>query len=524
MRAIHSLLLTLILAAAPALAQMGTQPENELPPQPGTQPEPATRAEQVPADIRHSVVKIHTTSRQPDITRPWAKSRPQEATGTGVVIEGNRVLTNAHVVNYGDRILVQPYLSGERFEAEVLFRSESIDLALLELEDESFFDDRPAARFADELPQVGSTASAYGFPIGGDELSITEGIVSRIEYTEYNYDAHGLRIQVDTPLNPGNSGGPAAVEGRVIGLVFSGIDQADNIGYLIPTSEIDAFLEGSERAAANGGRSGDYRGRPYLLDLFQNLENPAMRARLGLDEMDGDNTGVMVLEPWEAPDYPLQKWDVVTAIGGVDIDNTGMIQERGLRLYFEHLCSKHAVDGEVPLSIIRDGEAMEVMAPVTSKRPRIFDHLDINNDYPSYFIYGPVVFTPVYGEHVDWLAGYLAERGSPIALKANDKPEYEDQGYVVAPSPLFPHRMTKGYDMAPFPTLKTVNGVKIRNMRHFVETMRDLDDEFVVFEWYDTGASTLVFDREEAMESTEEILDDNGIRRRLSDDLADLWE
>ncbi|MFG0283591.1 MAG: trypsin-like peptidase domain-containing protein [Phycisphaerales bacterium JB039] len=475
-------------------------------------------------DIRQSVVKIFTTSRQPDITRPWSKSRPEEATGTGVVIEGNRILTNAHVVNYASRILVQPYQSGERYEAEVIARTECIDLAILSLEDESFFDKYPAATFADELPRVGSTASAYGYPIGGDELSITEGIVSRIEYTQYNFESHGLRIQVDTPLNPGNSGGPATVDDRVIGLVFSGIDEADNIGYLIPTSEIHAFLEAAERNAASGAPSGAYRGRPFLMDLFQNLENPALREKLGLEDMEGDTTGVMVLDPWDEPDYPLKQWDVVTAIGGVDIDNTGMIQEKGLRLYFEHLCSKFEADGQVPLSIIRDGERLEVAAPVTAKRPRIFNYLEINNDYPSYFIFGPVVFTPVYGEHVNWLGSFLAPRGSPIALRAGDKPDFEDQGFVVVPSPLFPHRMTKGYDMAPFPTLKTVNGVEIRNMRHLVETLRGIEDDYVVFEWYDRGADALVFKRDEAIEATEEILDDNGIRRQMSEDLEGIWE
>jgi S1-C subfamily serine protease len=486
---------------------------------------PAAHAQE--EDIRRSVVKIFTTSRQPDITRPWAKSRPQEATGSGVVLPGKRILTNAHVVNYASRILIQPYQSGNRYEADVIARSESMDLALLELEDESFFDTFPAATMTSELPRIGSTASAYGYPMGGDELSVTEGIISRIEYTSYNHGAHGLRIQVDTPLNPGNSGGPATVGGEVVGLVFSGIERADNIGYLIPTSEVDAFLEAAERIAADGGAGGVYRGRPFLLDIFQNLENPALRSKLGLDDMDGDTTGVMVLEPWDDEGYPLKKWDVVTAIGGVDIDNTGMIQDDGLRLYFEHLCSRFETGGQLPLSIIRDGERLELTAPVTADRPGVFKWMEINNDYPSYLVYGPLVFTPVYGEHTEWLSGFLTDnrRNSPIVLRAGAKPRDDDEGYVVAPGPLFlPHRMTKGYELSPFATVKSVNGVKIRNMRHFVETLRDLEDEHVIIEWYDRGADTLVFDRDEIDDATEDILDDNGIRRQVSDDLADLWK
>ncbi len=63
----------------------------------------------------------------------------------------------------------------------------------------------------------------------------------------------GLRIQVDAAINPGNSGGPAVVDGRMIGLVFSRLQQADNIGYLIPMEEIELFLEDI--------RDGRYRGQ-----------------------------------------------------------------------------------------------------------------------------------------------------------------------------------------------------------------------------------------------------------------------
>ena len=56
--------------------------------------------------VETSVVKILVTKREPDLTRPWTKEAPEKASGSGVVIEGNRVLTNAHVVEQADRIEV----------------------------------------------------------------------------------------------------------------------------------------------------------------------------------------------------------------------------------------------------------------------------------------------------------------------------------------------------------------------------------------------------------------------------------
>lgn len=469
---------------------------------------------QPPADIRPSVVKIFTTATPPEMRRPWTRAAPVEFTGSGVVIEGNRILTNAHVVNYATRVLVQSSHTGDRFVARVVAVAEGIDLALLELEDPRFFEFHPLAAFADHLPAVGESVLAYGYPLGGTELSLTRGIVSRIEYTAYNYDVQGLRIQIDAALNPGNSGGPAVVDGLVIGLVFSGISQADNIGYLIPTEEIAAFLRDVS--------DGTYGGQPYLLDLFQSLENLALRNMLGLAP---ETTGVLVGSPWSTdPGYPLKQWDVVTHIGDVPIDNRGMIlYEDTLRLYFEYLAPRFAVDGRVPLTVHRDGATLQVEAPVASGPPRLLPYL--KNDYPSYFMYGPLVFTPAYAEHLDIANLFvLTSRVSPLAGRAHDRPAFDGEQLVVLSSPVFPHRMAVGYQVNHFPVLESVNGVEIRNLYHLVETLRDLTDEYVVFEWHDRFVDTVVFRRQEALQATQEILEANGIRRQYSLDLAPAWE
>ena len=57
--------------------------------------------------LRDSVVRVHVTHQRPDPYRPWRKRPPQEVKGSGVVIEGRRILTNAHVVNYATEILVE---------------------------------------------------------------------------------------------------------------------------------------------------------------------------------------------------------------------------------------------------------------------------------------------------------------------------------------------------------------------------------------------------------------------------------
>ena len=228
--------------------------------------------------IRESVVKISATMRYPDLIHPWTKHSPQEASATGVVIDGKRILTNAHVVLYASQLFVESYQSSDKLPARVEAVGPGIDLAVIRLEDESFFDKRLPVVRTEALPEVRDSVLVYGYPQGGSTLSVTKGIVSRIEYSIYGEATAGLRVQVDAAINPGNSGGPAFVDGKMIGLIFSKLGQSDNIGYIIPSEEIDVFLKDVA--------DGSYDGKPSLHEALQTLENNALRAFLEAGQED----------------------------------------------------------------------------------------------------------------------------------------------------------------------------------------------------------------------------------------------
>ena len=199
----------------------------------GTAPILAADTDDTPAaaaagTIENSVVKIFATLRQPDLNKPWTKQPPATATGSGVIIDGKRILTNAHVVVYASQVEVQAHESGEKVAATVEAIGPGIDLAILKLDDESLFDGRPAVKRSTRLPAIKDTVMAYGYPTGGSTLSITKGIVSRVEFAGYGFSLGGLRIQVDAAINPGNSGGPAIAGDEMIGLAFSRLETAQN--------------------------------------------------------------------------------------------------------------------------------------------------------------------------------------------------------------------------------------------------------------------------------------------------------
>jgi S1-C subfamily serine protease len=470
--------------------------------------------------VRDLVVKIHAVRRTPDLLRPWTKLNPVQVSGSGVVIEGKRILTNAHVVQYATQIYVQPNQSADRLAAEVVAIAPGIDLALLRLEDESFFERRGFLPFARELPGVKQTVNVYGYPTGGSELSVTEGIVSRIEYADYYYFTMGLRIQVDAPLNSGNSGGPAVAEGKLVGVVFSRIRNAQNIGYLIPVEEIELFLEDV--------RDGRYDGKPQMYDSFQTVENDALRAKLGLPKGMG---GLVVMEPYRKdPDYPLAEWDVITHIGEHAVDKEGKVAVRyDLRLSALYLVQRLARNGSVALTIFRDGQSRKVEAPVQRRRELVVPYL--LDGQPRYFIYGPLVFSTATQDYIDRLGSQwelsLARQGTPLIARRYDRPRFEDEEIVVVCAPMFPHRITRGYDDPNAAVVEEVNGVRIRNLRQMVELLRDTRAPHVVFKFARAPGrmhETLVFDREEIAAATEEVLNENGIRYPYSEDIRQVWE
>jgi S1-C subfamily serine protease len=467
--------------------------------------------------IRDSVVKISATMRYPDLTHPWSKTSPREASGTGVVIDGKRILTNAHVVLYASQLFVESYQSSEKLTAHVEAVGPGIDLAVIRLDDESFFDKRPPIARSPSVPEIKDSVLVYGYPQGGSTLSVTKGIVSRIEFTSYGEGVLGLRVQIDAAINPGNSGGPALIDGKMVGLIFSKLTQADNIGYIIPSEEIDLFL--SDVA------DGKYDGKPAMHESLQTLENEALRSYLGLDRK-AQGMIVHAADP-SVPNDPLKPLDLITKIGDHPIDNVGMVRiKENLRLNFRYLTQRVSRDGKLPLTIIRQGKTMTIDLPVKTTHKMLIDSL--KGQYPPYFIYGPLVFSPLTTEFAGSigggrLTGALALFGSPIVTRRGDVPRFEGEELVVVTSPMFPHRIAKGYDNPLSKVVKDINGVPVKNLRHMVQLLRDSKEKYTVMRFDDKFSETIVFNHQDALKATEEILSDNGVRQQASDDLMAVW-
>lgn len=176
----------------------------------------------------------------------------------------------------------------------------------------------------------------------------------------------------------------------------------------------------------------------------------------------------------------------------------------------------------VSVTVIRKGQQVAVSLPVAAQRDFLMTYM--GDDYPEYFVLGPMVFTPVRRDHMAELyTGYLAMVGSPIGLRTADMKAFADEELVAISADLLPHPITKGYRVGYFPTVKSLNGTAVRSLTHLIELVKASDDAFLVFEFHDMGQQSLVFDRDELLDATEEILEDNSIRNQGSERFMGVW-
>ena len=338
------------------------------------------------ADPERSVTQVITFAQQPAWDSPWRFDTVRRMGGSGFAIKGKRIMTNAHVVSWARQIIVRRYQDPRPYLAEVEYVGHDCDLAVLRVKDERFFDGLEPLEFG-ELPKVRSTVVTYGYPAGGEEISYTRGVVSRIELEPYAHigNRHLLSAQTDAAINPGNSGGPVLQDERVVGVAFQGMPGLENTGFFIPPPVIEHFLKDIE--------DGHYDGVPQAGVRLARLENPAYRSLLKLPD-DARGARVDGLLPIPSTEKVLKDDDVILQAGPFTVASDGTILYQGNRVSAA-LAFQLAQAGEtVPLRLWRDGAPLEASLPVypyTGDRAAGYQH----DSLPRYFVYGGLVFTPL---------------------------------------------------------------------------------------------------------------------------------
>ncbi|MCU0795450.1 MAG: trypsin-like peptidase domain-containing protein [Akkermansiaceae bacterium] len=346
----------------------------------------AAAAQGPPSEVYRSVVRIEAAVQIPDYSTPWNSGRFSGGIGTGFIVGKNRILTNAHVVSNAKRLIVTTHGNPTKYPAKVEFIAHDCDLAMLSLEEFGDFEEFPVFDLG-EVPELESQVRVIGYPIGGERLSVTRGIVSRIDFSSYSHsraDQH-LVIQIDAAINPGNSGGPVLQDGKVIGVAFQGRRDADNTGYIIPTPVVRRFLKDIEDGAYD-----------QYVDLAIStfpLFNPAMRRALKLPA-DGHGILVSSVVAGGSCDGVLKPGDILVSIDGSPIDSAGQILIDGAKVDLNEIVERKFAGDTVQLRFRSEGTWHD-QDVVLKNLPQNRMYAIQYEKQPRYVVFAGLVFQPL---------------------------------------------------------------------------------------------------------------------------------
>jgi serine protease Do len=447
----------------------------------------------IQSKVSNTVVQIFSQVAVFDFIEPFKTPRQGMGLGSGFFIDDTGlIITNAHVVDQAFAISIQiPAFGKERFEVELLAISPERDLAALRLKSEE------RTRIEKELGTIpflslgdsdtvrrAQQVMALGYPLGQQSLKSTTGVVSGRERVMLPYGMQHL-IQTSAPLNRGNSGGPSIdVHGLVIGVNNSIVDDAQNVGYIIPINEVKLFLkqmdllieerqaQACSNASQTSGEEYDWRKdtllmRKPILGVVYNNGSAALTEYLGNPQPGG----LYVVEAY--PGSPLyhagvQAGDMIYEIDGHRLDSFGemVVPWSEDKLSLIDYVSRLMLGSQIKLVIYRKGQRVEI--PVDFKETL---QLGVRRWFPwyekvPYEVLGGMVVMPLCLNHLP-----LLHEVAPELMKYADI-NNQLESVLVVTNILPDSAAQKSRALGIGATIKEVNGVKVTNMDEWRAAVR----------------------------------------------------
>ena len=277
------------------------------------------------------------------------RPRHEMALGSGFFISADGyVVTNNHVVENAKTVTVTMD-DGKTLDAKVIGTDPKTDLALLKITEPG---DYPFVKLAKETPRVGDWVVAIGNPygLGG---TVTAGIISA-EGRDIGSGPYDSFLQIDAPINKGNSGGPTFnLKGEVVGVntaIFSPSGGSVGIGFDIPANTVDNVVDSLEHG---GVVSRGYLGvliQPVSQDIADGLGLKTANGALVDEAMPGT----------PAAEAGLKSGDVITKLNGEEIKDAADLTR--------HVGAIKPGD-KVELTYLRDGAEKTANITLGSQKP-----------------------------------------------------------------------------------------------------------------------------------------------------------
>ncbi len=428
-----------------------------------------------------AIVRVESEAWVPNYEKPWNAGGSGGGTGTGFLVGPNQFLTNAHVVSNSRLLYIRKVDDPQPHEAEILHIAHDCDLALLALKTPGAFDGVEPLKFGG-IPPLDSAVTAVGYPIGGQRISVTRGIVSRVDFRTYAHsgvDSH-LAVQVDAAINPGNSGGPVIQDGKVVGVAFQGYSGsvAQNTGYMIPIPVIMRFL--------NDVKDGKYDYYPDLALSHFEIVNPAQRKAL---ELPNNGLGVFLASADSAGSAgeELKTGDIIVGIDGFPVSSDGFVNILGARVNMNEIVERKYVGDKVELAILREGKPMKFEVILKRFLPYLIQ-ANQYNEQPQFVMFAGLVFQPVdrnmMAAHniTNLQVRYLYNYFSSEEI-------YKEKPQIVVLTEILTDEINTHLDSYRHRVVDEINGRTIRTLKDVYEAFQsdESDPEFHVIKLADEG-------------------------------------
>ena len=499
-----------------------------------------------------SVVQIFSTSTSSTYTRPWARNAQMQSTGSGFVVQvgdTKMIITNYHVIRDATRVTVEKRGDDEKYDATILAQDCTCDLALLSVESDAFWKSCGKALVpTKELPSSGEECWVIGFPHGGTSASVTRGICSRLELTNYleldsvlpifGRVSRLLCVQVDAAINPGNSGGPALNNDKqILGVAFASLVGSEGYSFLIPWEIVNHFI-------VDVMRNGQSTGFPVLPFSYQLLANPDMRESLGMrvsSKSSATNSSTAAAESgilitsvcnYNADSTKeIRVGDIVLELDGRTVSNQGRVllqqggSDGGVRIELEHIVSQKYVGDSVKCLVLRDGKRFTVKIKLNETCnsmmlvPSYLEPGAINH----YVIVGGLVFLIARGDlvrHIDMYGSFsrmlstTMQKEFLFGLK-----EQSDQELVVL-AEILDDKINSGYkEHICLPSVvNKFNNIRINNLKHLFDLVQSCKDKYYKFEIFERSEapSFCVMDRKSSIDANKHIMEVHCISKASS--------
>lgn len=426
---------------------------------------------------------------------PWQISATVGTAGSGVIIEGQRILTSAHLVSNAASIEAVRADRSEPHAARVAFLGHDADLALLEVDDPSFFEGARPLSLGD-APTLQQVVQVWGFPMGGRSVSITSGVVSRVEVESYSQSGRALlRTQIDAAINPGNSGGPVLSDGDLVGVAMQVLRGAENVGYVVPAPVVHHFLKDTE--------DGRYHGFPRLGVRVQELHSEAQRLAVGLVR---SRSGVLVIRvDYGSPaSRVLQPGDVLISIDARPIANDGTTYWPGLgRVRYSFIPQSKQVGETVSLRFLRRGEMRRATLTLTANEELVPGRRTTQR--PRYLIFAGLVFQPLSKDYFD----VFLRPPDTLTSLARNRVVTKAQREIILMQRVLPHPVNRGYQDMSDEVVAAVGGKVPRDLDHLARILDAAPGRFLEVLMEDGHVITV--DLPSARAAAEEIEERYGI-------------